>query len=652
MTSNAMPADAAQPIEPACCGRAAREGYTEWGRSDTAGAGRQGKRRLLASRCEVFVFVVFASGATAAEIGNLRPATDLDPDPRVFATELVAAVTPVDLDGKGLVANAYTFNGAIPGPEIRLQVGDKVIARFTNRLPEPVSVHFHGIELDNANDGTTVTQNAVAPGESFTYRFQVTRPGTFWYHPHAMGPTDQVFKGLYGSVVVQDPAEPELAARGVLPAEAHTLVLSDITVCKAKGTNDTVTFPADARLPWVFTAKGLGPFPGHDAYPTPRDLCESPRDPHGGARSGGALAAGDIPGIQPPANCGGKISCRVNEGQLVLANGRLAPALDVQSGAGVRLRLVNAAVSRYFRLWLADSQGRRVTLYRVGGEGGLLDRVRVEGGQQGQLDLKYDRGEILLANADRAEIVFTVPDARAGDVLTLWTGDYQRYGTTEYPYGYGALPSAPVATLRVTGKAPARSRFRVAEGDALRTHPAVGAPIENLRSLPLTAHLLDPAKLAPPRPGTADEVVLFTVVGMRESIDGIHGMALEMAGPDYRQIPHLPSSRYARVGDLLELTVRNGTQHHHPLHLHGFSFQPVRLLDSTDKPVFEYDYNEFVDNIDIPATHQLVFRVRLDDRPVFDDGRPGGAAGRWMMHCHIFNHAGVGMMAEVVVLEP
>jgi FtsP/CotA-like multicopper oxidase with cupredoxin domain len=467
-----------------------------------------------------------------------------------------------------------------------------------------------------------------------------------------MGPTDQVFKGLYGSVVVEDPAEAVLIASAVLPNRAHTLMLSDLTVCKANGANDAATFPADARLPWVFTDKGLGPFPGHTAYPTPKDLCETPRDAHDATDSTVPLGEGDIPRIQPPGDCGGKVSCRVNEGQLVLTNGHVAPAIDVHSGEGLRLRLVNAAVSRYFRLWLTDSKGQRLKLYRVGGEGGLLDRVRVEGGRQGSLDVKYDAGEIVLANADRADVVFTVPEARRGEVLTLWTGDYQRYGTTEYPYGYGVLPSVPVATLRITGKVPARERFRIAEGDVLRVHPSVAAPVENIRALPVTTHLRDPAKFATPLPGTADEAILFTVVGLRESVDGVHGMALEGGGVDYRQIPQLPSSRYAAVGDLLELTLRNGTQHHHPLHLHGFSFQPVRLLDSVGKLVYEYDYNEFVDTIDIPATHQLVFRVRLDDRPMFVTGQAGGAVGRWMLHCHIFNHAGVGMMAELVVMKP
>ena len=163
--------------------------------------------------------------------------------------------------------------------------------------------------------------------------------------------------------------------------------------------------------------------------------------------------------------------------------------------------------------------------------------------------------------------------------------------------------------------------------------------------------MLDPAKLEPPRPGTANEELLFTIVGLRESIDGVHGTALEGADRDFREIPHVPSSRFARVGDLLEITIRNGTQMHHPIHLHGFSFQPIRLEDSLGDIVYQYDYNEFVDTADVPSTNKLVFRVRLDDRPMFDGAVSGGSLGRWLFHCHIFNHASIGMITELVVLE-
>ena len=114
------------------------------------------------------------------------------------------------------------------------------------------SIHWHGIELNNQSDGTEVTQAAVAPGGTFTYDFTVTRPGIFWYHPHHHSSTNQVAKGLYGSIIVEDKYgyEATLRNNGVIPSvdQTMTLVLSDITVCKAPGSNP-VTF--DGTLPHV-----------------------------------------------------------------------------------------------------------------------------------------------------------------------------------------------------------------------------------------------------------------------------------------------------------------------------------------------------------------------------------------------------------------
>lgn len=301
--------------------------------------------------------------------GNLAAAVDFNPDPTIFETALVAMEAHVDL-GNGVVAKAETFNGTIPGPEIRLKVGDRVIVHFTNLLAEPSTIHWHGIELDNESDGTGITQNPVLTGETFTYRFTVPRAGVFLYHAH-IAPTNPSFKGFYGPLIVEDPAEKTLIAGNVLPSRENTktLVLADTTVCKAAGSNDTVTYPADPKLPWVGTEEipGHPPFPGLTARPSPKELCETPLDSHGAIIDPPVpLAAGDIPNIEPGIASHGHCTppfCpipRSNEGQLVLTNGRVPPLIDVRAGEGVRLPVISAAALRYFRLRLTDQHGQKV----------------------------------------------------------------------------------------------------------------------------------------------------------------------------------------------------------------------------------------------------------------------------------------------------
>lgn len=572
---------------------------------------------------------------------------------RLVRMRLVAREAPQDLDGDGSLERLWTFNGRTPGPEIRARVGDRVSVRFKNRLPVPSSIHWHGIELNNRSDGSQVTQNEVPPGGSYRYRFTVTRPGVFWYHPH-IKPSNQVFKGLYGPLIVTDDGEAELTRLGALPEQEQVVMLSDVTVCKEPGRNDATTFPADGSLPW----SGPGPFPGNGVEPTPRDLCETPLDERG-LRTSEPLRAGSIPNVLPSRDC--LNTCRVNMGQWVLTNGAVAAArsgspgapgslapgarpLEVRSGQGLRLRLINAAIFRYFRLVLTDAAGRRQTMYRVGGEGGLLNRARTEGGRRQGYETGFERGEILLAPGDRADLV-VVPRGAPGDVLTLWTQAYEHTGQ-----GLPLVPTVPVLHLEIAGRVPAGREFKIGPKTRLLTHRRIGRPLERWGRLPTTGALVDPRELGERVPGSADHTIRMTAPG--PSIDGVSGMFDEVAAGDYRDIPHIASSRFARLGDLLELRVSNETGAHHVFHQHGFSFQPLRFEDSLGRTRFVFRSPEFVDTVNIPANQALVFRIRLADRAMASGAPVGGGLGRWLFHCHILHHAALGMISELVVLPP
>lgn len=123
--------------------------------------------------------------------------------------ELVAgpATLPL-LDGRAL--EVWAYEGQVPGPVLRVRLGDRVRVRITNRLPQPTSIHWHGVRLEMAMDGVPgVTQPPIAAGESFTYEFVARDAGTFWFHPHTRG-SEQIERGLHGVLVVEDPADPDV----------------------------------------------------------------------------------------------------------------------------------------------------------------------------------------------------------------------------------------------------------------------------------------------------------------------------------------------------------------------------------------------------------------------------------------------------------
>ena len=104
----------------------------------------------------------------------------------------------------GLLGSCWGYNGRTPGPTIEAVEGDRVRVYVTNRLPEPTTVHWHGIILPNGMDGVGgLNQPYIRPGETFRYEFTFLHPGTYMYHPHVDEMT-QMGMGLMGMIVVHE----------------------------------------------------------------------------------------------------------------------------------------------------------------------------------------------------------------------------------------------------------------------------------------------------------------------------------------------------------------------------------------------------------------------------------------------------------------
>jgi len=110
--------------------------------------------------------------------------------------------------GGGPQTSVWGYNGAVPGPEVRLRQGERLRVVVENGLPQATTVHWHGLRIPNAMDGVPdLTQPPIEPGGQFVYEFQVPDAGTFWYHPHVRS-SEQQGRGLYGVLIVEEPDPP------------------------------------------------------------------------------------------------------------------------------------------------------------------------------------------------------------------------------------------------------------------------------------------------------------------------------------------------------------------------------------------------------------------------------------------------------------
>src|SRR5213593_1843128 len=162
-------------------------------------------------------------GKHAGQAGHMISVADLKgpggkPDVRFRLTARHAKVRLAS----GRLIDALTFDGRLPGPELRVRQGDLVEVALVNKdIDQGVSIHWHGVDVPNAEDGVAgVTQDAVPPGGRYTYRFRTDQVGTFWYHTHQVS-SKEVRRGLFGAFVIEPrvPLPPDLVELTVV---AHT----------------------------------------------------------------------------------------------------------------------------------------------------------------------------------------------------------------------------------------------------------------------------------------------------------------------------------------------------------------------------------------------------------------------------------------------
>ncbi|KGJ72002.1 copper oxidase [Cryobacterium roopkundense] len=173
-------------------------------------------------------FVLNQKSATTQTTGAASGAalvlpTELRSSNGVLTVALESSPQRIRLGGRDV--HALTYNGGLPGPTLRVRGGDILNVSLRNGLTDATNLHVHGLHVspEDNSDNMFVMINA---GDSFDYSYAIPAdhpPGVYWYHPHHHGyVADQVFGGLYGAIIVEDPDE--------IPAtRERLLVISDIT---------------------------------------------------------------------------------------------------------------------------------------------------------------------------------------------------------------------------------------------------------------------------------------------------------------------------------------------------------------------------------------------------------------------------------------
>lgn len=145
--------------------------------------------------------LVVAGGA--ALLGRGRPASASAAhvlSPRPGTAQLLETPEPA--------TNIWGYRGLVPGPLLDVVQGEELRVDLVNGLPQPTTIHWHGIRIDNAMDGVAyLTQEPAIPNETFAYRFTPPDAGTYWYHPHNRT-WEQMARGLYGMLIVRERQAP------------------------------------------------------------------------------------------------------------------------------------------------------------------------------------------------------------------------------------------------------------------------------------------------------------------------------------------------------------------------------------------------------------------------------------------------------------
>lgn len=416
-------------------------------------------------------------------------------------------------------SDLWLYNGVSPGPEIRAVQGETIRVRFTNELDEPTSIHWHGIRISNEMDGVSgLTQEAVKPGETFEYIFEVPDAGTFWYHAHNKS-WEQVARGLYGPLIVEETSP--------LVDREHdlTLIIDDWRL----GNDGT------------FHSASLG-------------------------SRGDWSHAGRL-------------------GNWLTVNGASQPKFKLTKGETYRIRLINAANARILQID-PSALGAKV----IGYDGFLFDNPR------------DTNGEVLAVTpAQRVDLLITPNDASIRKLNDV--GDFALQELS----GQEALSMALFEVIAPENAAFKNTNLVLHKNSIVKPDLASAKNVSLIMeggAMGRMGRMMHQGRIM----GRSD----IERTGQMWAFNGVANLSDE---PLFR----------AKTGESIVLATDNQTGWPHGIHLHGHHFQ---IIEHNGKAPSHVDWRDTF-TIDRDETVKIAF--------VADN------SGKWLLHCHMLEHAAAGM---------
>ncbi|MHB1282278.1 MAG: copper resistance system multicopper oxidase [Metallibacterium sp.] len=527
--------------------------------------------------------------------------------------DLTIGAMPVNFTGR--TRPAIVVNRQLPAPILRWRGGDTVILRVRNTLPVTSSIHWHGILLPFRMDGVPgLSFPGIAPGETFTYRFQVRQTGTYWYHSHS-GFQEQ--QGLYGPIVVEarDGARIRADRDYVLMLSDWTDQNPDTILATLKRQSDYYNFSQPTALDFMRDVERMGIRAALSKRRMWNQMRMNPTD------------LSDVSAYT----------------YTYLLNGT-APAGNwtalFKPGERVRLRIINGSAMTYFDLRIP---GLKMTVVSADGqdvEPVTVDEFRI--GVAETYDVIVEPGDgaytIFAQSMDRSGYARGTLAPRAGMQVPVpsldpvpWLSMTDMMGAMggKKHGGMAGMPGMDMgngdhAAIAGMGNGDAASGWVCRTGPSVDTcvatprtnldDPGIGLRDNGRRVLTYADLHTIGGSLDPRAPGRT--LTLHLTGNMERYVWGFDGVKFSDARPIV-----------FRYGERLRITLINDTMMTHPIHLHG-------MWSEVEAPDGAFQVRKHT--VSVQPAQQVSYRVSAD------------ALGRWAYHCHLLYHMEAGMFREVV----